>query len=75
MESMQRLDRTFGGVSTKLDVDGDYNAENINFDCLRTTVDSYEAKCGKFSDYGLGFIKYLAQACERYAAEAILEQV
>lgn len=75
MESMQRLDRTFGSVSKALELNGNYNAEKINFECLRTTIDSYEAKCGKFSDYGLSFIKYFAQGCERYSASTILEQV
>jgi hypothetical protein len=75
MQSMQTLDRTFSGVSKNLELNGNYNAEKINFECLRTTIDSYESKCGKFSDYGLSFIKYFAQGCESLSAGAILEQV
>lgn len=72
---MQRLDNIFGVLSKKLNIDGNYNAEKINFVCLRTTIDSYESKCGKLSDYGLGYIKYFAQGCEKYAASTLLEKI
>ena len=35
-----------------------------NFDCLRQLVDTYEQSCGKFTDYGLKYVKYLVQTCE-----------
>lgn len=72
MESMKRYQDVFEKMSLALGVSGDYNANEINFECLRSTVDGFEARCGKFTDYGLGFIKYLSQACESMPAEKIM---
>jgi hypothetical protein len=44
-------------------LEGDHEVENINFDCLKNVVESYEEKCGKFSDYGLKFVRNFARAC------------
>jgi len=66
MASMQKLDSTFNILNKKLSLTGVYDSANINFECLRETIDSYEQKCGKFSDYGLSFVKHFAEACERY---------
>jgi len=60
---MKRLDTTFGRIEKELGLSEVNEVENINFDCLRKTVDSYEMKCGKLSDYGLKYVKTLAKAC------------
>jgi len=48
-----------------------------NFDCLRTTMDTYEGACGKFTDYSLKYVKYLVKACEseNTPVEAILNRI
>ena len=73
--SMKKFDTVFKRVEESLGVSGQYDAYNINFDCLRATVDGYETKCGKFTDYGLDYIKYLAHACESKQAETILDAI
>jgi hypothetical protein len=75
MASMQRYDSIFNSLGKSLSVTGTYDASIINFECLRTTIDTFEEKCGKFSDYGLGFIKFLAEACEKHPSSAIVEQM
>lgn len=75
MESMQRLDLTFSKLAKKLHLVGDYSVKNINFDCLRSIMDSYEEKCGRLSDYGLTYVKYFVEACEDYPAHAIINEV
>jgi len=67
MESMRKYDQIFTNFADKLKVNGNYNAKEINFECLRNSIDNYEAKCGKFSDYGLGKIKFIAHACEKHS--------
>ena len=63
MADMKRYERIYDKFSKEMNVSGSYDSYNIHFDCLRASIDSFEAKCGKFSDYGLGFIKYIAHAC------------
>ena len=45
-----------------------YDANKINFECLKESIDHFESKHGRFSDYGLGKIKFLARACELVSA-------
>jgi hypothetical protein len=35
-----------------------------NFGCLRATMNTYEAHCGRFDDYSLKYVKYLVKSCE-----------
>jgi len=60
---MKRYENIFNRFSSKLKISGDYDATNINFECLRSSIDYFEEKCSKFSDYGLSFMKYLSHAC------------
>ena len=71
MESMRRYDEIFANFAEKMKVNGSYNPKEINFECLRNSIDTYEEKCGKFSDYGLDKIKYIAHACEKHTFLAL----
>ena len=73
MKSMQKYDETFSTFASKLSLTGSYDPALINFECLRQSINSYETACGKFTDYGLGYIKYIAQACELHPAVRIWE--
>jgi len=35
-----------------------------NFDCLKTLMNTYDARCGKMDDYSLRYVKYFVNACE-----------
>lgn len=72
---MKKYDEVFNEFAKKLEINGEYNAKEINFDCLRESIDSFEAKCGKFSDYGLGYIKYIAHACELHSSSILMEHL
>jgi hypothetical protein len=63
MASMQRIDSIFSKIARNLRLKGKYEAEQINFDCLRPTMEAYEKQCGRLSDYGLIYVKYFAEAC------------
>jgi hypothetical protein len=48
-----------------------YDAKNINFDCLKESIDTFEGKHGRLSDYGLKYIAHFARACEVDTTESI----
>ena len=52
-----------------------YDAKNINFDCLKEVIDSFEAQKGRFTDYGFGKIKYIARACEIASTEEVKQKL
>ena len=72
---MQRFDTIFAKIASKLSLTGEYNADKLNFDCLRKVMDASESRCGRLSDYGLIYVKYFAQACEAYAPESIISSI
>jgi len=45
-------------LNTKLNMD-----INFNWDCYKQAVSTYEAECGKFTDYGLKYARNLAVMC------------
>lgn len=73
MASMQRYDTAFKNFDTELKLNGKYDSANIEFECLRTVVDSHEQQCGRLSDYGLQFVKNMAEACEKHEVQTVLE--
>lgn len=76
INSMKRLDTIFEKFDASLLIDTKHEVENINFECLKSVVDGYEARCGKFSDYGLKFVRNFANACELYSSsELILSKI
>jgi legumain len=75
MASMQRLDSTFSTLQKRLSLTTATYSPDINFNCLRSTVEAYEQKCGKLSDYGLQYVKHFAIACEQFESQKILSEV
>jgi hypothetical protein len=75
MQSMKRYDEIFSHFAGALSINGDYSASQINFECLRGTIDAFESQCGKFTDYGLGYIKYIAHACEVHSSSKLLQDL
>lgn len=78
VKSMKEYDRIFEkfesffekGVFTQK-----YDAKNINFDCLKESIDTFEGKHGRLSDYGLKYIAHFARACEVDTTESIKEKI
>jgi hypothetical protein len=46
-----------------------------DFDCLRGLINHYEETCGKFSDYGLKYVKYLVKECENKSNDSAIERI
>jgi len=63
LNSMKMFDSSFENLSSMLNLDVNAKVEDINFDCLKTRVAMYEEVCGKFSDYGLKYVRYLHFSC------------
>lgn len=68
---MQKIDSSFVNLVEKFNLDGNYNVEKLDNDCMRAVLADYEEKCGRLTDYGLIYAKYFAQACENHSAGAI----
>lgn len=63
--SIQNYDRIFSGVAQEFDLDVNAEVKDINFDCLKQRVSLYEEMCGKFSDYGLQYIRTIHNTCSQ----------
>ena len=63
MRSMQRQDKIYSKLIERYELDGDYDPKNIQFECLRNSIENLEGRCGRTTDYGLMYFKYIAQAC------------
>jgi len=44
---------------------------DMDYDCLRTLVDTYETTCEKFSDYSLKYAKILGSVCQSNSSDAM----
>jgi len=63
MRSIKKFDESFESLSSMLRLNVDEKVDGINFGCLKQRVAMYEEVCGKFSDYGLKYIRYLHFSC------------
>jgi hypothetical protein len=46
---------------------------NIDFKCLKASVDNFKSICKEWSDYSLKYVKTIAIACETVSIENIKE--
>jgi len=61
----------FGGHNTE-----NFTVEKVeDFDCYRFLVNTYEASCGRFSDYSLKYAKNLAYACNKFDEKDLADLV
>lgn len=65
-------DNTFQEAFPGLLMDG-LETELEDYDCYRWLIDSFEASCGKFNDYGFKYARYLRHTCIVGDAELIGE--
>jgi len=63
LASIQNFDHTFTKLTQEFSLNIDAKVQNIDFACLKQRVSLYEELCGKFSDYGLKYIKYIHFTC------------
>lgn len=71
MRLMHKFDNLFFSLQQDLSLHGNYNPYIINFDCLKTSINKIEQKCGRLSEYSYQYIKYLAQNCENNQSDSI----
>jgi legumain len=72
MASMQRYDNAFKHFDGQLQLNGEYDSANINFDCYREVMQAHEEQCGRLSDYGLKYAKNMVEACEKHEAKDVI---
>ena len=71
LESRDRYNAFFKQVYPQMDT-MEVNGDLKNYDCYRNLIDTFEDGCGKFSEYGLKFTKYLAHTCANDDKEEIM---
>jgi len=69
--SIAKYDDIFFNMSEELELDLNANIKNTDFDCLKRRVDYYESFCGKFSDYGLKYIRYINLSCQKEVSDSL----
>jgi len=63
IDSIQRFDGIFTGFASRFGLNVNEPVGHIDFDCLKARVSMYEEVCGRFTDYGLKYVRYLHQTC------------
>ena len=72
MRSMQLNDNIFYSVKHEIGLDGTYDVANINFDCLKDSMNYFEARCGKMSEYAYQYVKLFVESCEKHGMSKLL---
>jgi len=75
LESVKLFDQYFDDVAFKFQLNLNEPIGKIDFDCLRARVKMYEKYCGKFTDYGLKYIRYIHYTCAKNTDIHRFEQV
>lgn len=65
MNSMQSNDNIFYAIKTQLNLTGQYSPQDINFHCLKESIDYFESRCGKMSEYAYQYVRFFAENCEQ----------
>ncbi len=52
-----------------------YDPKNIQFDCLKESIDQFEARNGRTSDYGFIYMQYIARACEIASTDEVKAKI
>lgn len=69
----QVVDTLFREVAMKLNLSTeDIKVQNIEFSCLKNSVNFYKQNCENFSEYTLKYVKYLAGSCSKYTEEKVI---
>jgi len=65
IESIHRHDRIFKALKEELNLNTEIEAksEKIDFKCLKERMNIYKKTCGRLSDYGLKYGKYIHYSC------------
>jgi len=71
--SIQTYDNVFSTLAQQFSLDVNAEVKNINFECLKQRVNFYEDVCGKFSDYGLKYVRTIQYTCAQGVAQSDFE--
>lgn len=59
----QYFDKKFSALKANMKLTGNYS-KSANNECLEIQVNNFENSCRKLTDYGLKYVKYLAEMCD-----------
>lgn len=72
MHHMKKMDTFFATLKHRFNLKGVYDGKNIDFTCLRRSVDLFESRCAKLEDYNLQYMKYMVENCEKNRYDSLL---
>lgn len=75
IDEREELDAIFTDFDNLLGLNNATPATPTNFECLRDVMETYEAECGKFSEYGLKKIRSMVNACESNTDRGTVKRV
>lgn len=72
LEHMENTNKIFDDFNIVFDVNRKENILNIEFDCVRNSINSYK-KCAEFGEYDLIFVRNIAAACNKHKSEEVVQ--
>jgi legumain len=63
----------FSSFNREFDLTEDPIVNKINFECLRTGVESYKRVCNHWGEYDLKYVRNIAAACEKNSSNQAIE--
>jgi legumain len=71
--SIQQYDNIFTGLAEQFELNVNAPVKDIKFDCLKQRVNFYEDICGKFTDYGLKYVRTIQYTCAQGVSDVDFE--
>jgi legumain len=72
LEHMENSNKIFNDFNLMFNIDRNEIIGNINFDCLRDSIDSLK-KCNEFGEYDLIFGRNIVLACKNHKSEYVVQ--
>merc|ERR1712150_238236 len=76
IQHMKVVDTIFSEFAEKLELEilGETN-ENIQYECLRNSINYFKYQCGNWDEYTLKYAKYISVACKSYTEDFITKTI
>jgi len=74
LEHMQKVDEIFVNFNKNLNLSFGDSYETINFECLKTNVETYKSVC-TWGEYDLKYVRNIAVACAKNTTQTVSEVI
>ena len=73
-QSIERFDRIFSRISSDLKLNVELDIKGIDFACYKPRIETFENICGRFSEYGFKYVKYIHFSCSQNVSQVDYEK-